>query len=85
MTTRKKKEKERRAATCSHNESVFSSKMNMVMTGLEQKRQSTKERSGVEREAVIIAVLLNSNKTDSSDENGTATKMVTRNKNGGET
>ena len=39
-----KKAKKNGAATCTHNESVFSSKMHMATTGSEQKRQPNKRK-----------------------------------------
>ena len=58
--------------------------MNMATTGSEQKRQPNKRKRPALNEKLIIAVWLNSDKMDSSDENGMAMKMVDRIKNGEE-
>ena len=66
-------------ATCSHNENVFSSKMNMVMTGPEQ---TVTQGPAVNEKPRYC--WLNSDKMDGSDENGMVKKMAARIQNGRE-
>ena len=70
-TTRKKKKKMGGGggATCSHNENVFSSKMNMATTGQEQKAAT-----GLASNEKPRYCWLNSDKMDGSDENGMVKK-----------